>query len=135
MSYVLINGIPLILRKISKGRIIPPNYYEDSEEWIVPPGSVLPEWMWVIFYDLFILYTNMACSCSSRRILGRTTDEDTRPDSLEEKDSSDVPTSTSGSVESRPHHDRENKDPNPGAEPEILEKDRAHPDHPPLTQL
>lgn len=61
MSYVLINGIPLILRKISKGRIIPPNYYEDSEEWIIPPGSILPNWMWVISYDFYLLYFTLTC--------------------------------------------------------------------------
>ncbi|KAF9467644.1 xanthine/uracil permease [Collybia nuda] len=103
MSYVLINGIPLILRKLSNGRIIPPNYYEDSEEWVIPPGSILPYWI--------------------RRLLGRTTNEDTQ--SAGDKDS---PSSLSNSLESR--HDGENKVPNPAMEPVILEKDGERPGPP-----
>lgn len=45
ISYLLINGIALALRKASGGRVIPPNYYEDSEEWVVPPGSMVPAWV------------------------------------------------------------------------------------------
>ncbi|KAG6841600.1 hypothetical protein C0991_009356 [Blastosporella zonata] len=45
VSYMLINGIALALRKISNDRIIPPNYYEESEEWVIPPGSIFPGWI------------------------------------------------------------------------------------------
>jgi len=44
LSYVLLNGIPLVLKKISGGRILPPNY-EASEEWVIPPGGVVPLWI------------------------------------------------------------------------------------------
>ncbi|RDB22033.1 hypothetical protein Hypma_010878 [Hypsizygus marmoreus] len=45
LSYVLINGIPLLIRKITNDRIIPPTYYEESEEWVIPPGGVVPPWI------------------------------------------------------------------------------------------
>lgn len=44
ISYVLINGIPFILRKISGDRIMPPNY-DASEPWVVPPGGIVPFWL------------------------------------------------------------------------------------------
>lgn len=44
LSYVLINGIPLALKKISGGRIVPPNY-DAAEEWVIPPGGIVPLWM------------------------------------------------------------------------------------------
>ncbi|KAF5347793.1 hypothetical protein D9756_010253 [Leucocoprinus leucothites] len=43
-SYIILNGVPYILRKISCGKIVPPNY-EDSEGWVIPPGSILPYWI------------------------------------------------------------------------------------------
>ncbi|KIY44735.1 xanthine/uracil permease [Fistulina hepatica ATCC 64428] len=43
-SYLIINGIPWILMKVSRDRIIPPNF-ENSEEWIVPPGGIVPFWI------------------------------------------------------------------------------------------
>ncbi|KAF9445193.1 xanthine/uracil permease [Macrolepiota fuliginosa MF-IS2] len=55
-SYLILNGVPLILRKISGGRIVPPNWEEDSEEWVIPPGSIVPYWI--------------------RKVLGRTGEED-----------------------------------------------------------
>ncbi|KNZ78937.1 Putative xanthine/uracil permease, partial [Termitomyces sp. J132] len=45
LSYLLINGIPWVLRKITNDNIIPPNYYEESEEWIIPPGRIYPGWI------------------------------------------------------------------------------------------
>jgi len=44
ISYILLNGIPFFLRKISGGRIVPDNY-ENSERWVIPPGSILPFWI------------------------------------------------------------------------------------------
>jgi AGZA family xanthine/uracil permease-like MFS transporter len=45
LSYALLNGVTFILKKISGGRIVPPNYEEDSEPWVIPPGSILPGWV------------------------------------------------------------------------------------------
>ncbi|KJA17332.1 hypothetical protein HYPSUDRAFT_206272 [Hypholoma sublateritium FD-334 SS-4] len=41
VSYMLLNGIPLIIKKLSNGRIVP-SEYKYSEKWVVPPGSVVP---------------------------------------------------------------------------------------------
>lgn len=58
ISYILLNGIPFFLRKISGGRIVPDNH-ENSERWVIPPGSILPFWI--------------------RKLLGRTEAEDNCP--------------------------------------------------------
>lgn len=52
---MILNGIPLFLRKISRGRIVPPDH-ESSEDWVIPPGSVIPFWI--------------------RKLLGRKTEEE-----------------------------------------------------------
>jgi len=44
LSYLLINGIPYILKRVSKGRIVPPDYHL-SKEWVVPPGGMVPHWI------------------------------------------------------------------------------------------
>jgi AGZA family xanthine/uracil permease-like MFS transporter len=44
ISYILLNGTAMLLNKISGGRIVPPNY-ETSEEWVIPPGGIIPYWM------------------------------------------------------------------------------------------
>jgi len=56
LSYIILNGTPLLLKKLSGGRIVPPNY-ADAEEWVIPPGGILPYWI--------------------RKVLGRTGGEDT----------------------------------------------------------
>jgi AGZA family xanthine/uracil permease-like MFS transporter len=43
-TYICINFIPWIIRKLSSNQIVPPNY-DASEEWTVPPGSIFPSWM------------------------------------------------------------------------------------------
>ncbi|KAJ8091827.1 hypothetical protein PM082_021063 [Marasmius tenuissimus] len=43
-SYFVINGIPWVLMKVSRDRIVPPSY-EVAEEWTVPPGSIWPAWL------------------------------------------------------------------------------------------
>ncbi|KAG6908381.1 hypothetical protein DXG01_004879 [Tephrocybe rancida] len=48
LSYALINGFALILRKISNDRIVPRDYYEEAEAWVIPPGSIFPGWMYVL---------------------------------------------------------------------------------------
>ncbi|KAG9225487.1 hypothetical protein CCMSSC00406_0002990 [Pleurotus cornucopiae] len=44
LSYIVLNGIPLALKKISGGRIVPPNY-DTAEEWSPPTGSLVPIWI------------------------------------------------------------------------------------------
>jgi len=44
LSYILLNGIPLILKKVSGGKIIPADY-DASEEWVIPAGGMTPPWM------------------------------------------------------------------------------------------
>ncbi|KAI9438923.1 xanthine/uracil permease [Lactarius indigo] len=43
-SYILLNGLPWVLRKVSRDRIVPSNY-GNAEPWIVPPGGIVPVWM------------------------------------------------------------------------------------------
>lgn len=44
-SYILLNGGVWVIAKISRGKIVPPNY-EDREGWTFRiPGGVLPPWM------------------------------------------------------------------------------------------
>ena len=47
LSYVLLNGGAWVLRKISGGRIVPPNY-EMAETWVIPPGGIVPTWIKVV---------------------------------------------------------------------------------------
>jgi len=44
ISFMLLNGIAWGLRKVSKDRILPPNY-DEAERWVIPPGSIVPVWM------------------------------------------------------------------------------------------
>jgi len=44
LSYMFLNGTAFLLRKISGGRLEPPNL-ELSEEWVIPPGGIIPPWM------------------------------------------------------------------------------------------
>jgi AGZA family xanthine/uracil permease-like MFS transporter len=46
MSYLVLNGIPWAITRLTEGRIVPPNT-ELSEEWVVPPGGIIPPWMYV----------------------------------------------------------------------------------------
>jgi AGZA family xanthine/uracil permease-like MFS transporter len=46
ISYLVLNGIPWAITRLSGGRIVPPNI-EMSEEWIVPPGGMIPFWVFV----------------------------------------------------------------------------------------
>jgi len=46
MTYMLLNGIPLALKKISGGRIVPHDS-ENSEEWVIPPGGIIPPFVYV----------------------------------------------------------------------------------------
>jgi len=44
LSYVLLNGIPWVFRKVSGDRIVPPEYGQ-AEQWVIPPGGIVPTWM------------------------------------------------------------------------------------------
>jgi len=43
-SYIILNGIPLAIRKLSGDRIIPANI-DAKEPWIIPPGGIIPVWV------------------------------------------------------------------------------------------
>ncbi|RPD56806.1 xanthine/uracil permease [Lentinus tigrinus ALCF2SS1-7] len=44
ISYVLINGGAWIIRKATGGRIVPPSY-DMAEQWVIPPGGIVPGWV------------------------------------------------------------------------------------------
>lgn len=44
ISYLILNGIPWLVRKASNNRISPPNY-DASEPWVTPPGGIMPFWL------------------------------------------------------------------------------------------
>jgi AGZA family xanthine/uracil permease-like MFS transporter len=44
VSYMILNGVPWVFRKISNNRFSPPNY-DASEPWVTPPGGILPFWL------------------------------------------------------------------------------------------
>ncbi|KAI0065210.1 hypothetical protein BV25DRAFT_1868951 [Artomyces pyxidatus] len=48
ISYILLNSVPWALRKITNGRIVPPNYGA-AEPWVIPPGGIIPVWMRVVY--------------------------------------------------------------------------------------
>jgi AGZA family xanthine/uracil permease-like MFS transporter len=43
-SYILLNGVPWVIRKATGDRLVPRNY-ETAERWAVPPGGLIPIWM------------------------------------------------------------------------------------------
>ncbi|KAH9054708.1 permease family-domain-containing protein [Lactarius vividus] len=43
-TYLLLNGLPWILRKVSGDRIVP-SYYGNAEPWVAPPGGIVPGWI------------------------------------------------------------------------------------------
>ncbi|KAJ7761721.1 hypothetical protein B0H16DRAFT_1809831 [Mycena metata] len=44
LSYLVLNGIPWIITRLSGGRIVPPSI-KMSEKFIVPPGGLIPLWL------------------------------------------------------------------------------------------
>ncbi|KAJ7928603.1 permease family-domain-containing protein [Mycena leptocephala] len=44
ISYMALNGIPWVITRLTGGRIVPPNI-EMSEEWVIPPGGMIPYWL------------------------------------------------------------------------------------------
>ncbi|KAH9959297.1 permease family-domain-containing protein [Russula dissimulans] len=43
-SYILLNGVTWLLRKVGGDRFTPPNF-DNAELWVVPPGGIIPVWM------------------------------------------------------------------------------------------
>jgi AGZA family xanthine/uracil permease-like MFS transporter len=43
-SYILLNGIPLAIRKLTGDRIVPANL-DAKEPWVIPPGGIVPVWV------------------------------------------------------------------------------------------
>ncbi|KAH8983294.1 permease family-domain-containing protein [Lactarius akahatsu] len=43
-TYILLNGFPWVLRKVSGDRIVP-SYYGNAEPWVAPPGGIIPDWI------------------------------------------------------------------------------------------
>ncbi|KAH8979490.1 permease family-domain-containing protein [Lactarius hatsudake] len=43
-TYILLNGLPWVLRKVSGDRIVP-SYYGNAEPWVAPPGGIVPGWI------------------------------------------------------------------------------------------
>ncbi|KAF8127862.1 permease family-domain-containing protein [Boletus edulis] len=44
VTYALLNGFVWIVRKVTDGRISPPNYHA-SEPWSIPHGHIIPPWI------------------------------------------------------------------------------------------
>ncbi|KIM44094.1 hypothetical protein M413DRAFT_25573 [Hebeloma cylindrosporum] len=44
MAYMVLNGVPLVIKKVSGGRIVPHDF-ENAEEWVIPPGGIIPAWV------------------------------------------------------------------------------------------
>ena len=59
MSYIIINGVPFVLKRASGGRIIPTNNYAAAEEWNIPAGSLMPGWMQVPLPLFVMLHTEL----------------------------------------------------------------------------
>ncbi|KAI9433213.1 permease family-domain-containing protein [Lactarius indigo] len=43
-TYLLLNGLPWVLRKVTGDRIVP-SYYGNAEPWVAPPGGIVPGWI------------------------------------------------------------------------------------------
>jgi AGZA family xanthine/uracil permease-like MFS transporter len=52
MSYILLNGLPWLLRKVSGERVVPSDYSK-AEPWVIPPGGIIPVWMFVLLVFVF----------------------------------------------------------------------------------
>ena len=44
LSYVLLNGGAWLVRKLTCGAFVPPNY-DLAERWVIPPGGIVPGWV------------------------------------------------------------------------------------------
>jgi hypothetical protein len=77
ISFILINGIAWALRKVSGDRITPPNY-DEAERWVVPPGGIVPVWMYVtvIVYYSWHWYLFVVCRL---KLAGKYTPPEDQP--------------------------------------------------------
>jgi len=62
---MLLNGIPLVLKKITGGRLVPPDY-DAAEEWVIPPGGITPIWVYV--FNPFLANRSLTTSNSKKII-------------------------------------------------------------------
>lgn len=53
LCHLLLNGIPFILRKLSRDRLLPMDY-EVKEKWATPPGGILPIWVYVYGFSFLL---------------------------------------------------------------------------------
>ncbi|KAH8109093.1 permease family-domain-containing protein [Phellopilus nigrolimitatus] len=82
ISYILLNGIPFLLRKLTGDRLVP-HLYDLGEQWSVPPGGFAPLWMrnaarghWKIWED----DAAMQARTMHPQMVGRAGDEKARAD-------------------------------------------------------
>ncbi|KAF7375980.1 hypothetical protein MSAN_00012600 [Mycena sanguinolenta] len=61
ISYLVLNGVPWIITRLTGGRIVPPNI-EMSEEWVIPPGGMIPMWMYVFHFFPFEIDADLGAS-------------------------------------------------------------------------
>ncbi|KAH9979530.1 permease family-domain-containing protein [Lactifluus volemus] len=47
-SYIVINGVTWLLRKVTFGRLVPPSYV-NAEPWHIPPDGLIPVWMRYVY--------------------------------------------------------------------------------------
>ncbi len=66
-SYIILNGVPWIIGKLTSGRLLPPTI-DAAEEWVIPPGGIIPPWMCVVSLRDIFLRTNML---GRRKLIGK----------------------------------------------------------------
>jgi len=89
--HLLLNGIPLVLRKLSRDRLLPTDY-EVKEHWAIPPGGIVPIWVYV--YGFFFLLRYLS-STESRRVI----EFKIRHDGVEQHEMVSVEVKEAGKVE------------------------------------
>ncbi|KAI0259189.1 hypothetical protein BC834DRAFT_974509 [Gloeopeniophorella convolvens] len=48
VSYIPPNTAPWLLRKATNGCVVPPGYAQ-AEPWVIPPGGIIPAWVWALY--------------------------------------------------------------------------------------
>jgi hypothetical protein len=67
--FLLLNGIPFIIRKISRDKILPADY-KRKEAWATPSGSIVPNWLYVLRICLFSSGYLPSTPHRSRKVIG-----------------------------------------------------------------
>ena len=64
--YIVLNTIPWAFGKVSGGRWLPPTI-EAAEVWVIPPGGIVPPWMYVLrpLSSLLVSYIFLASNSSA----------------------------------------------------------------------